>query len=229
MMNFMKSLTLAPLATRFVLPAVLFISWMAVAKPATGQLVSYDQAARLGLQRTWFAQVGLDRTRHRIASWLLYYDRLYALTSAGTVHAMDAETGELLWTEQIGRPDHPALGPAANDQFLAIISGSNLILLDRHDGRLVWSREVGSAPSSGPALSAEHVLVTLLNGRMEGYQIDAPDKPAWFSQSAGRTYFSPTATTQSISWSTDLGYLYVARPKPLGVVYRLETDRKSVV
>ncbi len=227
-MNMMRLHTLGQLAARRFLPAVLLITGMAVAMPASGQLVSYDQAARLGLERVWFAQVGLDRTRHRIASWLLYHDRLYAMTTAGSVHAMDAETGELLWTEQIGQPDHPALGPAANDKFLAMVSGSKLILLDRHDGRMVWSREVSSAPSSGPAINADHAFVALFSGRVEGYQIDAPDKPAWYSQSAGRTYFSPTATNHSISWPTDLGYLYVSRPKPLGVIYRLEMNDQIV-
>jgi outer membrane protein assembly factor BamB len=207
------------------MPLVLWMSVLLLAAPrgfASGPLVSRGQAANHGLHRAWFAQIGIDSGRHRTQGWLLYQDRIYVATTAGTVHALDAGTGEAIWSVRVGRSDVPTLGPAASDRHLAVVSGSTLVLLDRHDGNIVWSRRAGSAPSASPAVSSSRVYVALLSGRVEAYQIDAPDGPAWFSQSAGRPFMSPTVTSQSVSWSTDRGYLYVSQPEPPNLMYRVE-------
>jgi outer membrane protein assembly factor BamB len=195
---------------------------------AAPKLVTHEQAARHGLERAWFAQVPVDASRSRVTNWFLYYDRLYSVTNSGIVTALNAETGETLWSKQVGKPGYPAFGPGANEDFLGVVSGSKLYLLNRHDGRLEWVRQLGSAPSSGPALSDKYAFVALVTGRIEGYQLDDPAAQPWYYQSKGRTFLRPTTTGKIVSWPTTAGYLYASRANDPGVIYRLETSADIV-
>jgi outer membrane protein assembly factor BamB len=218
----------------FARPAMLSLVWLAafaalVDRPAAAQLlVRYEDAARHGLERVWFAQVPLDPSRTRATAWLLYFDTLYCVTDAGIVTALDAETGAELWSRQIGQPGDPAFGPDANEDFLGIVSGTTLYMLHREDGRIEWSRELGSAPSSGPALSNDFAFVALVTGRIEGYRLnDALEQP-WYFLSRGRTHLRPTTTGRVVSWPTSEGYLYVSDANDPRVLFRLETNADIV-
>jgi outer membrane protein assembly factor BamB len=211
-----------------IAPTVILMALAAMTLPAWGQLVTHNQAARLGLERAWFAQVNLDQARHRIANWLLHDNFLFAVTTGGTIHVLDATTGKTVWATQVGQPKYPTLGPAASQKDVAVINGSKLILLDRANGRIKWTRKAGDAPSSSPALSETHVFVALINGRVEAFPIEDTKQPIWYYQSSGRAYYKPVATAKSISWATDLGYLYVGRLNPLNLLFRLETGGEIV-
>jgi outer membrane protein assembly factor BamB len=191
---------------------------------AAGVLVSYEDAARMGLERTWFAQAPIDPSRTRMSSWHLFYDRLYCVTDSGLVAAFNAETGARLWTRQIGNSGLAAFGPDANLAYLGVVSGSRLYLLDRESGRLKWSRDLGGAPSSGPALSKDYAFIALATGRIEGYRLDDPKRQPWYYQSKGRTYLRPTTTGSVVSWPTTAGYLYVSGANDPGVRFRLRTN-----
>jgi len=191
---------------------------------AAGLLVSYEDAARMGLERVWFAQAPVDPSRTRINTWYLFFDRLYCVTDSGLVAAFNAETGARLWTRQIGNSGLAAFGPDANLAYLGVVSGSKLYLLNRDDGRLIWSRDLGGAPSSGPALTKDYAYVALATGRIEGYRLDDPKLQPWYYQSKGRTYLRPTTTGTVVSWPTTAGYLYVSGANEPGVRFRLRTN-----
>jgi outer membrane protein assembly factor BamB len=163
-----------------------------------------------------------------VTTWFLYFDRIYAVTNSGLITALNAETGEQLWTKQVGKPGYPAFGPGANSDFLGIVSGSTLYMLNRHDGRLEWRRQLGSAPSSGPALSDKYAYVAMVTGRIEGYDLESPVTQPWYYQSSGRTFLRPTVTGDVVSWPTTSGYLYAGRAEEPGVLYRLETSADIV-
>ena len=193
------------------------------AAPAAPRLVTRDQARRLGLERAWFAQVRLDRSRNQVERAVLHGDRLTVLTSAGVVHEFNALTGETLWIAAIGNPNYPSLGPAASDGHIALLNGSTLYVLDRADGRPVVLQQVGGAPGAAPALSKEHVFVPLLSGRIEGYPLGEQTLTPWYYQSQGRASVPPLATPRSIVWATEIGHVYVGGAEDLGVRFRLET------
>src|SRR5438105_13021966 len=56
---------------------------------------------RLGLERQWFAVVPLVETE-RLLRISRTSDRLFAQTSYARVHSIDAESGRLLWTAELG-------------------------------------------------------------------------------------------------------------------------------
>jgi len=188
------------------------------------QLVSSDAAARSGLERAWFAQIRVDPAQHNVVDWLLDKDQLFALTSAGTIHSIDAETGKTLWTTEIGVGHTAAAGMAVNKEYIALLGAGRLYVLDRTDGHHLWSRRVGGAASAAPALSTTYAFVVLLNGRVEGYRLDDPLAAVWQYQSHGRTFASPTATGKVVSWPTDRGMLYVGMAESPRVLFRLETN-----
>lgn len=205
--------------------AFLLVAWGGIAHRVAGEglLVTTEDAARLGLERAWFAQIPVDSSRTRVSKWMLRGTRLYGVSDSGIVTALHAETGETLWTKQVGRPGFPAFGPGANPKYLGVVSGAKLYMLDRADGRLLWSRDLGSAPSSGPALTQDYAYVALMTGRIEGYRLDDPSVQPWYYQSKGRTYLQPTTTGQVVSWPTSEGCLYVSRANDPNVLFRLET------
>lgn len=198
---------------------------------AAGQMLSRDEAQRLGLKRAWFAQVQVDRARHRVQRAILEGDRLTVLTTAGVVQDFDALTGETFWTTPVGNVNYPSLGPAADDKHVAILNGSTLYVLRRQDGKPLLNRRVGSSPGAAPAVSQEYVFVPLINGRVEGYPLNQGEDKShspWYYQADGRVLVAPMTTPQSVVWSTDRGRVYVATSLHPEVRFRLESGSNIV-
>jgi len=136
------------------------------------QLVNFRDASRNGLQRSWFTQIRVDSSRNRVTDWTLDNDLLIALTSTGMVHAIEVDSGRTRWVAQVGKPESPCSGPAANSTYVAVLSGSKLFVIERMDGHLVWSRGIGNVSEAAPALSESHAFVSQINGRVEGFPLD---------------------------------------------------------
>jgi outer membrane protein assembly factor BamB len=196
---------------------------------AVERLLSREEARRLGLERAWFAQVRLDRARHHVERAILTGDRLTVLTSAGVVHEFNALTGETLWIAPVGNAEYPSLGPAANDEYVAVVNGSTLYVLRTKDGKPVLDRQVGGGPGAAPAVADEYVFVPLINGRIEGYPLNqgnpAPQdvRSKWYYQSYGRAMVAPLATKTSFAWSTEKGHFCVGDSQIPAVRFRLES------
>ena len=191
-------------------------------------LVTQEAAGRLGLERAWFAQIRVDPAAHRVVHWLLDRDQLFALTSDGTIQAFNAETGETLWTTEVGIGHAPAAGIAVNAEYIALLGSGRLYIMNRVDGHHFWSRQVGGAASAAPALSDTYAYVVLTNGRVEGYPLDDPTANVWQYQSYGRTFQSPTITGKVVSWPSDRGLLYVGTAESPKVMFRVETNDEIV-
>ncbi|HEY4235428.1 MAG TPA: PQQ-binding-like beta-propeller repeat protein [Lacipirellulaceae bacterium] len=185
-------------------------------------LISQQQARAIGLERQWFAQTQVDLAHPAAVRWILSNDQIVLLTGAGLIQLLDANTGQTMWTSDVGNPNYPSLGPAANDEFVALVNGSTLYLIDRHSGQLVNQFRLDGAPGAGPALGKEYVYVPLLTGRVEGYPLRDAKGPTWFYQSYGRTMVRPLVTPDSIVWGTDAGMLCVGRIHGSGAHFRVE-------
>ncbi len=206
-----------------VMPLLLLAPAVAASAATRGGLVDPMVAQRFGLERAWFSQVQLDSTRHRVEHVVLHDGQLFALTTAGVLHVMDAETGRTVWIQRFGNPDYPSLGPAVSKDHVALINGSTLYVMERDTGREVLSRAIGGGPAGGPALTESMAFVPLFNGKIEGYRIAEPLTPALYFASAGRIFTSPLTTADSVVWPTDAGILYVANSSGRGVRFRFES------
>ncbi len=210
-------------ATRLTLCVVALLIVFGSLAQAQG-LIPRTTATRYGLTRAWFAQVGSPQVTGRLDH--VNYDEgmLLAQSSRGVITALDAETGQLLWSTQIGTREGSTTEPAANDKFVVVLSGSTLYVLDRKDGGVVWTKQVSGAPGAGPGVTATHAFVPMVSGLIEGYDLEAGvHQTPWNYQSTGRVLMPPLTTPLSVSWTTEHGYFYVADPSGGGIKYRLES------
>jgi outer membrane protein assembly factor BamB len=187
-------------------------------------VIPQNVAARYGLTRAWYTQIGSPRATGAISN--VNYDRgtLFVQSKTGMISALDAETGRMLWSTQVGPENHTSTEPSANENFIVVVNGSVLYVLDRADGRLQWQKPLDGCPGAGPGASQTHAFVPMVNGQVEGYDLEkGANQTPWIYKSAGRVLVPPMTTNQSVSWTTEKGYFYVADPAGLGIRYRLET------
>ncbi len=187
-------------------------------------VISQNVAARYGLTRAWYTQIGSPRATGAITN--VNYDRgtLLVQSKTGMISALDAETGRTLWSTQVGPENHASSEPSANEKFIVVVNGSVLYVLDRADGRLLWEKPLDGCPGAGPGVSQTHAFVPMVNGQIEGYDLEKGAKQTpWIYKSAGRVLVPPMTTNQTVSWTTEKGHFYVADPAGLGIRYRLET------
>ena len=116
-----------------------------------------------------------------------------------------------------------SLAPGVNHQYLAVINGSTLHVLDRITGRQKFERVLGGAPGTGPALSDTTVFVCMVNGLIEGYNLEDERQLPWIYRAAGSILTQPVVSDGSIAWTTDRGYFYVGDSDPPKVRLRVET------
>ena len=207
-----------------------WVLWLAVGVCAASYearaagVISQTTVARYGLTRAWYAQVGSERATGPISHLHLDRGMLLVQTDQGTLSGLNAETGRILWSVQVGPRNHSSTEPALNDRYIAVISGSVLYVLDRNSGQLLWQRQIFGSPGAGPALTETHVFTPMISGLVEAYDIEKGSKQKpWNYKSVGRILIPPIATAQAVCWTTEKGYLYVADPKAEGIRYRLET------
>jgi len=204
---------------------VLFLGLAALAAPAFSQgMISQPAAARHGLTRAWFAQVGSAQVTGRI-EYVNYVDGLLLVQSSlGMLTALDAETGRTLWETRVGTREGSSSEPAANSKHVVVLNGSTLYVIDRKDGGIAWKKSVTRAPGAGPGITETHAFVPTVSGLIEAYDLESGvHQTPWNYQSTGRVLSPPMTTPLSVSWTTDNGYFYVADPAGGGIKYRLES------
>ncbi len=210
-------------SSRWILAVATALCGLAsVAHAAT--MVAQSQAARHGLTRAWYAQVGSPRSTGPISHVHYHAGIVLVQTTQGMLTGLDAETGRTLWSTQVGPRGRLCTEAAANDDYVAVANGSVLFVLDRARGEILWQKQVTGVPGAGPALTATHVFVPMITGLIEGYEFEKGAKQSpWKYNSAGRVLVPPLVTPQSLSWTTEKGYFFVASPEAQGIRYRLET------
>ncbi len=212
---------------RFIVGIVL-VACGATSVCQAATLIERNLAARYGLVRAWYAQVGSPRATGTIAHMNLDRGTLLVQSTRGTLASLDAETGRMLWSTQVGPPDHSSSEPDASEEYVVVVSGSVLYVLDRAHGHILWHKQIGGTPGAGPGASATHAFVPMVNGLIEGFDLAKGAKQTpWVYKSAGRVLVPPMTTPETVSWTTEKGYFYVADPSAGGIRYRLET-RKAI-
>lgn len=129
-----------------------------------------------GLERAWFNQALMNKSRAKLVDVLLSNGTLFVLTDMAQVQAFDAENGTPLWDTVVGDPAYLCQPLGANDDLLAVVNGSTVYLLDRKDGRILWSRELDGAAGAGPAISSQHVFVPAVRGKVMAYRYVVEEK-----------------------------------------------------
>lgn len=131
------------------------------------------------VQRLWSIDLGEGEGRLGVRQGPLVVDgRVYAAAADGTVHAIDLQTGQVLW-----RHDSEARltgGPGAGEGVVVVggIEGE-VIALDAATGASKWTYRVGSEVIAAPVVGQGLVLVRSNDGRVTALDV-ATGTRRWF-------------------------------------------------
>ncbi len=135
------------------------------------ELLTDAEVGRHGLVRAWFTQVQLDPARGRVTDIVIDGGTVFVQTDRAILQAIDAESGQTLWVQQVGDPNHPTLTPGISNRMIAVVNGSLLQLYDRANGKLLWKTTLDAAAGAGPAMSSQRVYVPTVSGKFITYRI----------------------------------------------------------
>jgi hypothetical protein len=140
-------------------PQAFYCFFLLLLHPTLGfsdPLIHEARAQAQGLTRAWFSQAQLDRSQDKIESVTL--DRqagekhgiLFLQTQLGTIQAFDSETGEVLWVNHVGSPQHPTMPIGVGPNHVAVLNGSDLYVFDRLTGKFILKKQMEEIVGGGP-------------------------------------------------------------------------------
>lgn len=217
------------LLRRIVLAAIGLLPTTALAQQ--GQMLASERLVRFGLTTDWATHIHLDRTRDRVTSITQHYGMLFAQSERGTLHAIDAETGQTAWHTRVGNRNYPSLAATSDGKHVAIVNGGHLYVLDMATGEPLWETAVPGAPAAPPAMGHERIYIPLVDGTLITYEKSSKTttsgKPiwqyAWRYAGAGRPDSTPLVTNASVLWTTTRGFVFGSRARELDILFRFET------
>jgi outer membrane protein assembly factor BamB len=155
-----------------------FLTTASLWASSADEIISEAAAQRCGLTRAWVTQAQVDAGNGRLQSLVLCEGSLYSQSSRATLEAIDAETGQRLWSKLVGISHYPSLPPGACRDLVAVVNGSKLFVLNRYNGDILFQVDVDGVPGGGPALSAKRAYVPTASGMIFSYRLDPVADPA---------------------------------------------------
>ena len=181
----------------------------------------YDQTLRLtDLKKAELSARGLD-PQSEVKQ--IPEVTVYVRSTAGTVTALDAETGQQKWAVQAGKPGYPSYGVSVNDDHVATLSGANLFLLDAKNGQVLDNIPLRFLPGGTPTIDGELIYLPTTKGVIDVIETSDLGRKKYTLGSSGRIESSVTVSPSTVSWCTSDGYIYVARAGIPGVIYRFQS------
>lgn len=127
---------------------------------------------------------------------------LYATTGYGFVHALDADSGELIWERRIGVPFR-APPTAAGGRVFAVSYDNQLHALAAADGRVLWTHagipeDAGVVGGAAPAVAGGIVIAPYSSGEVVALRVEN-GRVVWGEQLARQARFiTPLASLADI-------------------------------
>ncbi len=135
---------------------------------------------------------------------------LYIYSEHGRLHAVEAETGRVHWSVQVGDRRLPCERPAVSRRRVAVVHGLRLKLFDRLTGELIWERKLRYTSVVGPAISGDWIMVPSVGGRIVGFHAEDPSRQ-WYAVADSQIFTQPASVRGKFIWCTVRGNVYVGR------------------
>ena len=152
---------------------------------------------------------------------------LYTIGSDGLLECRNAETGEPIWIQRVGKPSLPFSDLGVSEKYITVVNGGNLIQVEAENGQIIREVRTQGAPAFGALNSGDFAVVPLIGGGVEGYSLYDPERVPFRERVTGTTLAMPTKAPNSskTAWGTSKGFVYVMelQGKPT-VQFRLDTD-----
>lgn len=159
--------------------------WVATAAPAqlsprvyTDALTpARDALDRLNLRAAWSAYVPMDGRRDGLLTVQLAPNpvkktlELLVQTRSGLLVALDADSGQTLWTSRVGNSYRPTKPAAFNGDSVFVIRDVELYALDRDNGRVRWHSDLVSGATSPPAADDTRLYVGISGSGLTAFAL----------------------------------------------------------
>jgi len=141
-------------------------------------LLSAIEVNRYSLERAWYSQIMIDGRLTKIEHTLLDRDLFFIVTNNNDLIALNAETGQTLWSRYIGHSVLKAYAPAANSKTVAVVCGHEIQVFDRRNGRLLWHQVLPSPASAACQLTDFYLYVPMIDDRMACFPMEELKAPS---------------------------------------------------
>lgn len=141
---------------------------------------------------------------------------LFTVTNTGVVYAVDASTGDILWSTPVGSGVTNAEPALAEGSLFVATADGQLVVLDAADGSLLWEAQAGASLRVQPAVAGGLVFTGATDGSMQAFDADgcgAPTCDPLWSATAGSSITGAPAVSN--------GRLYVGTADGRLVAYGL--------
>ena len=137
---------------------------------------------------------------------------LYIQTSNGVVRSLDAETGKVRWTTNLGNQQTESLGVVGRGKYVAALKGGSVFCMDAETGAILWDKRCKNGPSAPPQLEDDQIFVPLINGRVQRFDIgqEGFNSMTYISGGSGSSTTRPGISQFSICWPNYGGTVSVA-------------------
>jgi hypothetical protein len=208
--------------------------WTAASAPAQFDLSRvYSQPClppreildRLNLEVAWSVNVPTDGRRDGLYTVQIAPHgnghQLFVQTRSGLLVAIDAATGRVTWSSQLGLPYRPSQPVAYNAESVFAINNIELFSLERNTGRLQWQYTLGTGASSPPAANTDRIYLSLAGRGLTAYLLPhllekAPGKPGEKPGDKPSTEAPPQAVADILSLGALARYRTLQRTVPKG-------------
>lgn len=185
-----------------------------------GSRAGYDETLRRQeLKEAQLTALGLDPKSSIVE---IPEVTLYIRSSIGTVTALDAETGQIKWSTEVGKPGYPGFGVAATDDYVVTLSSATIYLLDASSGQVLSSVPLRFLPAGTPTIAGKRIFVPGASGVIDVLSTEDLSRREYTLGSAGGIDSPITVSPRGVSWSSDTR-VYVANPVGPGVRYHFQT------
>ncbi len=182
--------------------------------------------ARVNLDLQWGGVVPLNGAE-KLTQLSIDAGMLFAQTNSANFYAYDAETGQLLWSANLGRVTTKAVPASVNSTNVYVSNSNRIFALDRASGRQVWSHELTEIPSSGIAANDDHVMVGTEAGKLEVFN-SKTGKIEWNIQTNGRITSRPVIAGRVVAFGSEDRKLYLSKIDKPALFWRFATGGKIV-
>ena len=132
--------------------------------------------------------------------------RAYITTEDGIVAALDATSGETVWSYEIGSPSDSA--PAVSESAIYVGARNHrLLAVDRESGQLRWERNLGNIVLGSAIVVDGTVYIGSTNSRLEALDA-ATGEPRWSARIKGWVVGHP-ASDGSVVAAASLGERFI--------------------
>ncbi|WP_339742805.1 PQQ-binding-like beta-propeller repeat protein [uncultured Rubinisphaera sp.] len=204
----------------------------------TNPVPSARNLNRYGLEVDWIGQATMEVGRDKIQHISIDERSLVAITATGMVTMFDAETGEKLWVNRIGRGTQATFEPVMNDDEVLIVTGMTLYSLDRVKGDIKWNILLPQMASTAPSADDNQIYVGTLDGSVYAFDLRKINKlynerllpdyslatRVWRYKTAQKITSPPVSYGRAVSFASLDKSLYTVSAATRKLLFQFETD-----